>query len=240
MRTTQRLDKVLSNCGLGSRKELKAAFKAGQILVDGIVVKDSGLHVDPEESEIIINGEKLNYKKYVYLMLNKPQGVISATEDKVHKTVLDLVPEEYAHFELFPAGRLDIDTEGLVLLTNDGELAHEILAPKKHVPKRYCAKIAGSVSGDDVKSFSEGIVLEDGYKSLPANLEIINSGETSEIEITIVEGKFHQIKRMFEAVSKKVIFLKRLQMGGLCLDESLKPGELRELREGELELLKQR
>lgn len=240
MRTTQRLDKVLSNYGFGSRKELKAAFKAGQVLVNGVVAKDPGMHVDPEESEIIINGVKLNYRKYVYLMLNKPQGVISATEDKLHKTVLDLVPEEYAHFELFPAGRLDIDTEGLVLLTNDGELAHDILAPKKHVPKKYFARISGIVTEEDVKVFNEGVVLEDGYKSLPAKLDIVSTGETSEIEITIVEGKFHQIKRMFEAVSKKVVFLKRLQMGGLRLDESLKPGELRELRDGELELLKQR
>lgn len=240
MRTTQRLDKVLSNYGFGSRKELKAAFKAGQVQVDGVIAKDPGMHVDPESSEIIINGEKLNYKKYVYIMLNKPQGVISATEDKIHKTVLDLVPQEYEHFELFPAGRLDIDTEGLVLLTNDGELAHDILAPKKHVPKKYYAKIAGRVNEDDVKSFSEGVVLEDDYKSLPAKLEIISSGEVSEIEITIVEGKFHQIKRMFEAVDKKVIYLKRLQMGGLRLDESLRLGELRELKDGEIELLKQR
>lgn len=240
MRTTQRLDKVLSNYGFGSRKELKAAFKAGQVQVDGVIAKDPGMHVDPESSEIIINGEKLNYKKYIYIMLNKPQGVISATEDKIHKTVLDLVPQEYEHFELFPAGRLDIDTEGLVLLTNDGELAHDILAPKKHVPKKYYAKIAGRVNEDDVKSFSEGVVLEDGYKSLPAKLEIISSGEVSEIEITIVEGKFHQIKRMFEAVDKKVVYLKRLQMGGLRLDESLRLGELRELKDGEIELLKQR
>lgn len=240
MRNTQRLDKILANYGFGSRKELKTAFKAGLVLVDGVVVKDSAAHVDPEQSEIIINGERLNYRKYVYLMLNKPQGVISATEDKVHRTVLDLVPPEYEHFELFPAGRLDIDTEGLVLLTNDGQLAHDILSPKKHVPKRYYAKIQGNVNEDDIIKFREGIVLEDGYKSLPAELDIISAGEVSEIEITIVEGKFHQIKRMFEAVSKKVIFLRRLQMGGLRLDESLKPGELRELREGELELLQQR
>jgi len=240
MRNTQRLDKILANYGFGSRKELKSAFKGGQVLVDGVVVKDSATHVDPEQSEIIINGERLNYRKFVYLMLNKPQGVISATEDKVHKTVLDLVPPEYEHFELFPAGRLDIDTEGLVLLTNDGQLAHDILAPKKHVPKRYYAKIQGMVNENDIISFKEGIVLEDGYKSLPAELEIIAADEVSEIEITIVEGKFHQIKRMFEAVAKNVIFLKRLQMGGLRLDENLKAGELRELREGELELLQQR
>jgi len=150
------------------------------------------------------------------------------------------VPLEYEHFELFPAGRLDIDTEGFVLLTNDGQLAHDILAPKKHVPKRYYAKIEGVVTQEDMASFKEGVVLEDGYKSLPAELEIITSDEISVIEISIVEGKFHQIKRMFEAVDKKVIFLKRLQMGGLRLDENLKPGELRELRDGELELLQQR
>lgn len=240
MRNTQRLDKILANYGFGSRKELKSVLKAGLVLVDGVVVRDSAMHVDPEQSEIIINGERLNYRKFVYLMLNKPQGVISATEDKVHETVLDLVPPEYEHFELFPAGRLDIDTEGLVLLTNDGQLAHDILAPKKHVPKRYYAKIQGNVNEDDIIKFKEGVILEDGYKSLPAELEIITAGEVSEIEITIVEGKFHQIKRMFEAVEKKVLFLRRLQMGGLRLDETLKSGELRELKEGELELLQQR
>lgn len=240
MRNTQRLDKILSNYGFGSRKELKTVFKAGNVTVDGKVVKDSGMHVDPEASEIIINGEKLQYKKYVYLMLNKPVGVISATEDKVHRTVVDLVPPEYEHFDLFPAGRLDIDTEGFVLLTNDGQLAHDILAPRKHVPKRYFAKIEGRVTEEDIIKFREGIVLEDGYKCLPAELVIIKQGEISDIEIMIVEGKFHQIKRMFEAVDKMVVYLKRLQMGGLRLDDSLKPGELRELTEGELELLQQR
>lgn len=237
MRSTQRLDKIIGNFGFGTRKEIRDMAKKGLIKVDGKVVKDSSMHVDPESSEIHINGEKLEYKKYVYLMLNKPQGVISATWDQRHKTVLDLVPEEYNCFELFPAGRLDIDTEGLVLLTNDGQLAHDILAPKKHVPKTYYAKIDGVVTEEDIDSFSKGVVLEDGYKALPAKLKIINSATISEIEITIVEGKFHQIKRMFEAVDKKVVYLKRIKMGGLELDERLKLGEMREMTEEDLVLL---
>lgn len=238
MKEKQRLDKVLSNFGFGSRTEIKSAVKKGLVKVDGKTVSDSGLHVDPGTEEIEMNGIKLNYRKYIYLMMNKPQGVISATTDTRQKTVFDIMPDKYKCFELFPAGRLDIDTEGLVLMTNDGQLAHEILSPKKHVKKQYYAHVAGFVDENDVEAFKNGVILEDGYKTLPAQLEIIRSGEISEIKLSIVEGKFHQVKRMFEAVNKKVIYLKRLSMGMLKLDENLGLGECKELNPEDVQLLR--
>jgi len=238
MKKTQRLDKVLSNFGFGTRSEIKKLTKAGVIVVDNEIVKDPSVHVDPEKSEIYVNGERLYYRQFIYLMMNKPRGVISATFDNRHRTVLDLVPEEYTCFDLFPAGRLDIDTEGLMLLTNDGQLAHELLSPKKHVPKKYYALIDGIVTEEDVNRFSEGIVLDDGYKTMGSKLTVLKQGKRSEIELVIYEGKFHQVKRMFETVGKKVLFLKRIQMGGLKLDETLPPGKCRELLPEEVELLK--
>jgi len=200
MKKTQRLDKVLSNFGFGTRSEIKKLTKAGVIVVDNEIVKDPSVHVDPEKSEIYVNGERLYYRQFIYLMMNKPRGVISATFDNRHRTVLDLVPEEYTCFDLFPAGRLDIDTEGLMLLTNDGQLAHELLSPKKHVPKKYYALIDGIVTEEDVNRFSEGIVLDDGYKTMGSKLTVLKQGKRSEIELVIYEGKFHQVKRMFETV----------------------------------------
>ncbi len=238
MNQKQRLDKILSNFGFGSRTEIKSAVKKGLVSVNGQVAKDSGLHVDPAASVIIMNGIKLEYRKYIYLMMNKPQGVISATTDTRQRTVFDIMPEEYKCFELFPAGRLDIDTEGLVLMTNDGQLAHEILSPRKHVTKKYYARVEGRVLQADAVAFEGGVTLDDGYKTLPAKLEILSSDQVSEIRLSIVEGKFHQVKRMFEAVGKKVIYLKRLSMGRLELDESLGLGECRELAPEEVELLK--
>lgn len=238
MRNTQRLDKLLSNFRYGTRKEIKQLVKTGEIKVDGAVVSDSGIHVDPINSVIDISGKVLNYRKFIYIMMNKPDGVISATFDNKLRTVIDILPEEYKCFELFPAGRLDIDTEGLLLLTNDGQLAHELLSPKKHVPKKYYALIDGVVNIDDVEKFKEGVILDDGYKTMPADLKIIRKGQRSEIELVLHEGKFHQVKRMFEAVDKKVIYLKRIQMGGLKLDDTLKPGECRELTPTEVERLK--
>lgn len=238
MKEKQRLDKVLSNFGFGSRTEIKSAVKKGTVTVDGKVVKDSGVYVDPNENVIQMNGKKLNYRKYIYLMMNKPQGVISATTDTKQKTVFDILPEEYKCFDLFPAGRLDIDTEGLVLMTNDGQLSHEILSPKKHVPKQYYAHVAGWVDESDIEAFEKGIILDDGYKTLPAKLEIVSSGEVSEIKLSIVEGKFHQVKRMFEAVDKRVIYLKRLSMGKLKLDDALELGQCKELGDDDVQLLK--
>lgn len=238
MRNTQRLDKILGNFGYGTRKEIKQMAKEGLISVDGKIVKDSSLHVDPKASKIIVDDEELQYKEFIYIMMNKPAGVISATFDQRHKTVLDLVPEEYSCFELFPVGRLDIDTEGLLVLTNDGVTAHELLSPKKHVSKRYYADIEGVVNAVDIEAFHDGVTLEDGYKTLPAKLIILESGETSRIEVEIVEGKFHQIKRMFQAVGKEVVFLKRLSMGGLTLDKNIGLGNCREMTEEEIQALK--
>jgi 16S rRNA pseudouridine516 synthase len=234
----QRLDKVLSNFGFGSRTEIKGAVKKGLVKVDNSIISDSGFYVDPTLNVIEMNGIKLNYRKYIYLMMNKPRGVISATTDKKQKTVFDIMPEKYKCFDLFPAGRLDIDTEGLVLMTNDGQLSHEILSPKKHVSKQYYAHIMGVVNDSDIQAFRNGVTLEDGYRTLPAELEIIKSGEISEIKLSIVEGKFHQVKRMFEAVDKKVIYLKRLSMGKLKLDDRLGLGECKELDEADIALLR--
>lgn len=233
-----RLDKLLANMGYGSRKEVKQLLKGGVVKVDGTPIKDAKFHVNVEEQEVMIHGEVVEYKEFVYLMMHKPPGVISATEDDNHETVVDLLEMEDAIFDPFPVGRLDIDTEGFLLLTNDGKLAHQLLSPKKHVPKKYYAKVAGVVTEEDVKEFQKGVILDDGYETKPGELTILHSDEISEIELVITEGKFHQVKRMFEAVGKKVIYLKRTEMGPLVLDEELELGQYRELTDEEVELLK--
>jgi len=235
-----RIDKVLSNVGYGSRAEIKRYCKYGIITVNGEVVNNPGLQVDPENDEIIFDGDAVNYREFVYIMLNKPDGYISATFDKFDPIVLDLIDPSYLAFEPFPVGRLDKDTEGLLVLTNDGKLSHRVLSPKKHVPKTYYAKIEGIVTQEDIKAFKKGVVLDDGYETMPAQLEILKSDEISEIELTIHEGKFHQVKRMFESVGKKVVYLKRLSMGKLKLDETLALGEYRELTEEEVKLIEER
>lgn len=240
MAKTQRLDKVLSNMGYGARKDIKIILKKGRVKVEGKIIKSGSVHVNPYEAFIEIDGKKLEYKEFIYIMLNKPQGVISASFDKRVETVVDLLKEEYKIFEPFPVGRLDKDTEGLLLLTNDGKLAHELLSPKKHVPKTYFAHIEGIVNKEDILKFKEGVILDDGYKTKPSELNIIKSENISEIELTIYEGKFHQVKRMFESVGKKVIYLKRISMGDVKLDERLDLGEYRELREEEFKKLKNR
>jgi 16S rRNA pseudouridine516 synthase len=237
MSKKQRLDKILSNIGYGTRKEVKDLIKAGVVQVDGIIARDSGLLVDPILQTIMINNKELIYREFVYIMMNKPQGVVSATEDNRDTTVVDLLDESLQAFDPAPVGRLDKDTEGFLLLTNDGQLAHKLLAPKKHVPKTYFAHIEGRVDKSDIEAFENGIVLDDGYETLPAQLKILLQGEVSQVEIIIYEGKFHQIKRMFQAVDKEVIYLKRLAMGSLKLDESLDTGEYRELKEEELKML---
>lgn len=238
MRETQRVDKLLSNFGFGTRKEVKKLIKSGSVKVDGTVVTDSGMHINPVDSLVEVGGEIVKYREYIYVMMNKPQGVISATFDKKHMTVVDILPKEYKCFNLFPAGRLDIDTEGLLIMTNDGQLAHEILSPKKQVPKKYHAIIEGRVTEEDVEWFKKGVVLEDEYKCLPAELHILKSAEISHVEIIIYEGKFHQVKRMFKAVNKKVKYLKRIEMGKLKLDSTLLKGECRELLKSEVSLLR--
>ncbi|WP_400161789.1 pseudouridine synthase [Brevibacillus sp. TJ4] len=233
----ERLDKVLANMGLGTRKEVKALVKQGAVVVDGVVANDPGMHVVAEEQEILVDGEPLNYKRWVYVLMNKPPGVISATEDSMHETVVDLLPYEWA-IKVHPVGRLDIDTEGLLLLTNDGQLSHSLLSPKKKVEKEYFARIDGRVTEEHVAAFAKGVELED-FTTLPAKLEILSSGENSEIRVTIMEGKFHQVKRMFAAFGLHVSYLQRVRMGPLHLDPSLEPGEYRELTEEELTMLQQ-
>lgn len=235
-----RIDKLLSNMGFGTRKDVKKLLKSGSVIVDGEIVKDSAKHVDPNEQSITVYGEEVIYKPFIYLMLNKPKGVISATEDHDHETVIDLLAYEHAIYNPFPVGRLDKDTTGFLIITNDGQLNHELMSPKKHVPKTYFAEIDGVVTEDDVSIFKEGVTLDDGYVTKPGDLVILESGALSKIELTITEGKFHQVKRMFEAVGKKVVELKRIQIGGLPLDNQLKEGEYRELTEEELELVKVR
>ncbi|GAB6179257.1 pseudouridine synthase [Desulfotomaculum defluvii] len=232
-----RLDKLLTHMGLGTRKEIKKLIKAKQVVINGAVANDPGVHVYPKSDIIEVQGEVIEYREYIYLMLNKPQGFLSATEDASEKVVLDLLEQKYQTFDPFPVGRLDRDTEGLLLLTNNGKLAHQLLSPKKHVPKTYYALIQGVVTEKDVEAFGRGVKLEDGYQTMPGHLKILRSDLESEIELTIYEGKYHQVKRMFESVEKKVTFLKRLSMGPLVLDPELKPGEYRELTEEEIGLL---
>ncbi|AJS59409.1 pseudouridine synthase [Paenibacillus sp. IHBB 10380] len=242
IRKTQRLDKILAHLGRGSRSDIRRMAKQGVITVNGNVIKDSGLHVNPYVDLIEVDGERIQYRQFIYLMMHKPQGVISATEDKRESTVLDLLSIDDAAFEPFPVGRLDKDTEGLLLLTNDGKLAHDLLSPRKHVPKIYEAIVDGDVVPEDIELFATGVTLDDGYVALPGELVILRKEEQdsnilSHISLTIHEGKFHQVKRMFEAVGKQVVYLKRVQMGELALDPELEIGTYRELTDKELSLL---
>ena len=233
-----RLDKLLAHCGFGTRKEVKDYIKKGYVLVNNKVVKVDKTQVDPQEDVIEVDGEIIHYEEYVYYMLNKPQGYVSATEDNLHPTVVELIDDYYRN-DLFPVGRLDIDTEGLLILTNDGQLAHQLLSPKKHCPKIYYARIDGEVNNVDVERFRDGVVIDDDYLCKSAKLEILNVHQgKSEITVEIYEGKFHQVKKMFEAVGKKVEYLKRIQMKNLKLDENLNLGEYRRLTDEEIDRLK--
>ena len=231
-----RLDKYLAEMGVGTRQEVKKQIRQGKAAVNGTVVKAADTKIDETSDEVTICGRNIPYVSYEYYMLNKPGGVVSATEDRRDTTVIDLIKDKKRK-DLFPVGRLDKDTEGLLLITNDGDLAHRLLAPKKHVDKVYYAKIDGMVTEEDVKRFAEGIDIgaEEEEMTRPAKLDIMKSAEESEIRLTIHEGKFHQVKRMFLAVGKEVTYLKRERMGTLCLDENLKPGEYRLLTEEEIE-----
>ncbi|HAA4665599.1 rRNA pseudouridine synthase [Listeria monocytogenes] len=229
-----RLDKLLSHTGFGSRKEVKPLLKSGAVVVNGTIQKDSKTQVNPDKDQITVHGTPVVYQEFVYFMLHKPQNVVSATEDNVSETVIDLLAQEDTLTDPFPVGRLDKDTEGLLIITNDGTLAHNLLSPKKHIDKTYYAKIDGDVTAEDVEAFAAGIELDDGYTCKPARLEIITPNE---IKVTIQEGKFHQVKRMFAAREKSVSYLKRISMGNLQLDESLALGEYRPLTEAELAIL---
>ena len=236
-----RLDKFLANSGIGTRKEVKEILKRGKISVNGIFIKDGRIHIDEKKDGIKYENEVISYKPFVYIMMNKPAGVISATEDSHHKTVIDLLNNKYRTYDVFPVGRLDIDTEGLLLLTNDGILSHNLLSPKKHVDKKYYVKIAKPLSENDVKTLENGIKLEENFVTKKAKVEIISEDLESnsyQVYITICEGKFHQVKRMFKAVDNEVLYLKRIKMGNLLLDQNLKLEEYRELTENELDKLK--
>lgn len=231
-----RLDKFLADAGKGTRSEVKKFIQKGQVQVNGVPAKKPEIKVDPEKDVVVLSGETVGAApEFVYYLLNKPAGCVSATEDRNDRTVMEYVPSDRKG--LFPVGRLDKDTEGLLLITNDGELAHRLLSPKKHVDKTYYAKVQGIVTQEDVRKFAEGVDIHEKKLTAPAVLEVVKSGEVSEILLTICEGKFHQVKRMFEAVGKKVIYLKRLSMGPLQLDETLMPGEYRELTEKEKDTL---
>lgn len=231
-----RLDKYLADMGIGTRSEVKGYIRKGRVKVNKEVAKAPDLKITAEDY-VTFDDQVISYVNTEYYMLNKPGGVVSATRDKYASTVVDLI-EEGKRKDLFPVGRLDKDTEGLLLITNDGDLAHRLLSPKKHVSKCYYARVTGSVDEEDIKRFQDGIKLDEELTTLPAELKLISAvaGE-SEVLVTIFEGKFHQIKRMFEAVGKEVLYLKRLSMGELTLDESLEPGEYRELTEAEIKLL---
>lgn len=251
-----RLDKYLSDMGIATRSESKKIIKAGRITIDGEVITDPAFHVF-ESNEVSVDGESLSYQKHIYYMLNKPQGVITATKDNSKKTILDLIKEDDKIRELFPVGRLDKDTEGLLLITDDGALAHELLSPKKHVDKTYRAIVTGEMTAQDVDSFASGLEIDGGEVCLPALLNVISTKRYSEIpseykekfppktaldptdvlsyiEITIREGKYHQIKRMCKRLGHDVVYLKRLTMGPLTLDESLSLGEYRPLTGDEI------
>ncbi|MFD0674269.1 pseudouridine synthase [Cohnella sp. GCM10027633] len=279
MKTTIRLDKMLGNLGYGTRSGIKLLVRQGAIAVNGQRAKDPGMQIDPRSDVVVIDGETVRYRDTVYVMLHKPAGVVSATEDNRDRTVLDLIEDDdVTVLSPFPVGRLDKDTEGLLLLTNDGKLSHELLSPRKHVPKTYRALVAGGAVGEeDAAAFERGVTLDDDYVTMPAQLRVLaaagdpgeafggedaadepyraelkeaasiarqaiatdyTSSPLSWIELTIHEGKFHQVKRMFEAVGKKVLYLRRVSMGPLALDPALAPGQWRELSEEEVDSLR--
>ena len=227
------IDKYISGCGYASRKDVKKLIKQGLVFIDSEVCKKPEEQTD-ENSIVEVDGERLIYREFVYLMLNKPQGCVSAVYDKKYPVVTEFVPEEYAHFEVYPVGRLDIDTEGLLILTNDGQFAHEMTSPKKDVYKRYFAVLDKPMEEKDVEIFAGGMEFKE-FTAKSAKLEITEN--PNEVYIEIAEGKFHQVKRMCERVGKTVTYLKRVAIGNLKLDESLEKGEVRELTKDELDML---
>lgn len=231
-----RLDKFLADMGFGTRSQVRQQIAGGNVTVNGLPARRPELKVDTDKDRVLFCGTEAAYAQYEYYMLNKPAGVVSATEDKKERTVLDLL-QERKRKDLFPVGRLDKDTEGLLLITNNGDLAHRLLAPGRHVDKVYYAEIDGKVTREDAELFRAGVNIGDKKKTMPAFLEILSSADRSEILLTIREGRFHQVKRMFHAVGKEVLFLRRIQMGPLKLDEKLRPGEYRRLTKEEVEKL---
>lgn len=234
-----RLDKYLSEMQIGTRSEVKKIIRAGKVLINGRTCKSPDEKIDPDTTQVSVDHVDVAYAKFEYFMLNKPKGCVSATEDSRYPTVLDYITD-HIRKDLFPVGRLDLDTEGLLLITNDGMLAHELLSPAKHIPKTYEAKVDGLVTTVDVEKFAAGMDIGDKKLTKPAELVVLKANVISHVKITIYEGKFHQIKRMFDAVGKPVLELKRVAMGALTLDASLEPGEYRALTEEEIDYLRQR
>ncbi len=229
-----RLDKLIADSGIASRREAKELVKKGKVRVDNSIAASAEMKVDPEHSDIYIDGLLIDYKKNRYIMMNKPNGVLSATEDAGQKTVVDLLPDSLKKQELFPVGRLDKDTTGLLLLTNDGSFSHSITSPRRHIAKVYRAAVSGVLDESDIEAFREGITLSDGTKCMSAGLEI----ERPSVGLaTVYEGKYHQVKRMFASRGKHVTALHRLSIGGLRLDPTLKAGEFRELSEEEKKII---
>jgi 16S rRNA pseudouridine516 synthase len=225
-----RLDRMLSAQGFGTRREVKELVRSGEVRVGGKTPKGADVKIDAEKDRIFVSGREVIYKEHIYIMMNKPQGVVSASSDHRQRTIIDLLPASLRRPGLFPAGRLDKDTEGLLIITDDGPFAHRILSPVSHVGKKYLVLLDSPADNADIEAFKKGVILSDGYECLPALLET-GGGRAF---VTLSEGKYHQIKRMFEARQKKVLYLKRLSMGGLILDESLEPGEFRELMPWEI------
>ncbi len=234
-----RIDKIIASQGQYSRSEVKKLVKSGRVTLDGRVLRSSDEKADPDVNVIAIDGKAIGYKKHLYIMLNKPQGVVSATDDRDHETVIDLVPKELRRDGLFPAGRLDGDTVGFVLITDDGDFAHEILSPKNHIMKTYHATLQRELTQEDIDAFRNGIELRDGTLCLEAEVTPIDS-DVPMAQVKICEGKYHQVKRMFAALGNKVLYLKRVKMGELSLDENLEEGQCREITSEELKLIKQK
>lgn len=230
----ERLDKILASQGLGSRKEVRALIRNGAVAVNGIVQKKEDVRTDGDADDIYVNGKRLCFKRYQYIMMNKPGGVVSASSDSKMRTVVDLVPASLFRRGLFPAGRLDRDTEGLLIITDDGDFAHRMLAPKNHVYKLYEAVVDGSIGEKEIELFKKGICFADGTLCLPAELTVLKQGEHPLTQVRICEGKFHQVKKMFLAIGREVLYLKRVKIGQLALDETLPAGMCREITSDEL------
>lgn len=219
----ERLDKILVSQGIGSRREVQKRIKSGEVTVNGEIIRKPEVKADADNDEIAVLGKVLNYSKHIYIMMNKPAGVVSASNDNRDKTVIDILPDEYKRKGLFPAGRLDKDTEGLLIITDDGDFAHKMLSPKKHVDKQYIAQLDGEITEETIKKFEEGIVFADGTKCLPASLEIYRNDKKTGL-VTICEGKFHQVKKMFISCGLNVVHLERISIGNLYLDSNLHRG----------------
>ena len=238
-----RLDRLLATMGEGTRAQVRELVRAGRVTVDGVPARDAGMQVDAQASAVCVGGRRLCYKPVRHVMLCKPQGVLTAARDPKQRTVMDLLPPLYAAMGCMPAGRLDKDTEGLLVITSDGQLAHRIISPKHDVGKVYLARVDGPLTAADAESFAAGLHIEDAdgaFDARPARLDILTSGpQQSEARVRVTEGKYHQVKRMFLACGRTVTYLKRLQSGALTLDPALAPGEWRELTEEEVALLGQ-